>query len=286
MQHHAKVALPPIMHSNGALPLAFDVGFNNGDDTALLLLQSYRVVAVEANPVLVEAGRKRFAQAITSGRLTLLNCALANSIEAAGQRIPFFINEYKHDWSSFEKHVGCRAPKSAAGNIHHGRLDGSMKHCHQRDVVAASCASLFQQYGVPHVLKLDAEGAEWPCVQALEQFDSRPSYLAIELAVRCCNATQLDFFRSIGYEHFKWVNQATFQGVWGTTSGPVGEFSLDCMVGYKWRDATSTRLLLEKYFTPELAGRFTVGTRPEKQCNYWGDLQMKHKSMMYTHSLK
>ena len=283
MQPYAEVALPPIMHSNGALPLAFDVGFNNGDDTALLLLQSYRVVAVEANPVLVEAGRKRFAQAVASGRLILLNIALANSIEAAGQRVPFFINEFKHEWSSFEQHVGCRAPKSRAGHIHHRSRNStnSMKYCHQRDVVAVSCASLFKKYGVPHVLKLDAEGAEWPCVQALEQFDSRPSYLAIELAVRCCNATQMDFFRSLGYERFKWVNQAAFQGVWGSTSGPIGEFSLDCMGGYKWHDANSIGLLLDKYFTPELGGRFKVGTRNEKQCNYWGDLQLKHKTMMY-----
>ena len=43
-------------------PLAFDLGFNNGDDTALLLLQGFRVVAVEADPQLVAAGRRRFAQ--------------------------------------------------------------------------------------------------------------------------------------------------------------------------------------------------------------------------------
>lgn len=48
--------VPQIMHSSSTvLPVAFDIGFNTGDDTALLLLQAYRVVAVEANPLLVES---------------------------------------------------------------------------------------------------------------------------------------------------------------------------------------------------------------------------------------
>ena len=291
--------LPPIMHSsNTVLPLAFDIGFNTGDDTALMLLQAYRVVAIEANPLLVERGRVRFAQAIQSGRLTLLNIALANDVALVGQLLPFFVNAYKHEWSSFEQRVGCRQRKSAAGfiqNMNHGRGSHNrtrsggtsdsttelLKHCRRLDVVAVSCAKLFQEHGIPHVLKLDAEGAEWPCVQALEQFGSRPSYVSIELAVQCCNSTQLDFFHSLGYERFKWVNQAPFQSTWGSTSGPIGEFSLDCMRGYSWRDLSSTGRLLEQYFTPQLAGRFRTGSQMEKQCNYWSDLQLKHRSMLY-----
>ena len=289
------------MHSSSTvLPVAFDIGFNTGDDTALLLLQAYRVVAVEANPLLVERGRERFVQAIQSGRLTLLNIALANDAASVGQTLPFYVNSYKHEWSSFEQHVGCRQRGSAAGFIHNnkkhgggshngthggGSHDGSTvalpKHCRTLDVVAVSCASLFQEHGVPHVLKLDAEGAEWPCVQALELFSSRPGYVAIELAVRCCSLAQMEFFHSLGYERFKWVNQAPFQSTWGSTSGPIGEFALDCVDGYSWRDLNSTEYLLDQYFTPQLAGRFRTGSRKEKQCNYWSDLQLKHRSLLY-----
>jgi len=279
------------MHSSSTVrPVAFDIGFNNGDDTALLLLQAYRVVAVEANPLLVERGRERFAQAIKSGRLTLLNIALANDAASAGQILPFYVNTYKHEWSSFEQHVGCRQRGSPAGLIHknphggrshYGSAAALPKQCRKIDVVAVSCASLFQEHGVPHVLKLDAEGAEWPCVQALERFSSRPGYVAVELAVRCCSRAQMDFFHSLGYERFKWVNQAPFQSTWGGTSGPIGEFSLDCVRGYSWRDLNSTVTLLEQYFTPQLAGRFRPGSQKEKQCNYWSDLQLKHRSLLY-----
>ena len=46
--------------------LIFDIGFNNGDDTAHYLTRGFEVLAVEANPELVEAGRKRFADAIAN----------------------------------------------------------------------------------------------------------------------------------------------------------------------------------------------------------------------------
>ena len=65
--------------------LAFDIGFFNGDDTALLLMQGYRVVAIEANAALVQRGRRRFARAITRGQLVLLNQALARNASADAQ---------------------------------------------------------------------------------------------------------------------------------------------------------------------------------------------------------
>lgn len=42
-------------------PLIIDVGGNNGDDTAFYLHRGYRVVMVEANPLLAEHLRGRFA---------------------------------------------------------------------------------------------------------------------------------------------------------------------------------------------------------------------------------
>lgn len=36
----------------------YDIGFHNGDDTAHYLKEGYDVLAVEANPILVDEGKK------------------------------------------------------------------------------------------------------------------------------------------------------------------------------------------------------------------------------------
>jgi FkbM family methyltransferase len=57
--------------------LIFDVGANNGDDTAAYLGRGYNVVAVEANPSLCLDLRARFQHELGLGRLTLAEGAIA-----------------------------------------------------------------------------------------------------------------------------------------------------------------------------------------------------------------
>ena len=42
----------------------FDLGMNNGDDTAFYLNWGFNVVALEANPALCERAQKRFGELI------------------------------------------------------------------------------------------------------------------------------------------------------------------------------------------------------------------------------
>ena len=67
----------------------FDVGMNNGDDSAHYLSKGYRVIAIEANPILVRRARERFKTEISSGQMT---------IEPVGiwphpGKVPLWINE-------------------------------------------------------------------------------------------------------------------------------------------------------------------------------------------------
>src|SRR5437870_2159547 len=90
-----------------AANLIIDVGMHNGDDTAYYLHEGFNVLAIEANPQLCEKGARRFRQAISQGRLTILNCAIH---KRKGQ-LPFFINEEHTEWSSFDKSIACRDGK-------------------------------------------------------------------------------------------------------------------------------------------------------------------------------
>jgi FkbM family methyltransferase len=58
--------------------LIYDVGMNNGDDTAYYLSLGFRTVAIEANPELVEQAKSRFAREISAGRLFILNIGIAD----------------------------------------------------------------------------------------------------------------------------------------------------------------------------------------------------------------
>jgi hypothetical protein len=68
--------------------LVYDVGMNNGDDTAYYLSLGFRVVAIDANPELVEQAKSRFANEIASQRLIILGGdedVLSSSVATGGR---------------------------------------------------------------------------------------------------------------------------------------------------------------------------------------------------------
>src|SRR4051794_15280174 len=84
--------------------LIYDVGANNGDDTAYYLARGYRVLSVEANPLLAERLRQRFAREIEAGRVIVEGRGVS---DRAGE-FPFWVNEVSDEFSSFVQEVGCR----------------------------------------------------------------------------------------------------------------------------------------------------------------------------------
>src|SRR2546422_1355163 len=69
--------------------LVFDIGVNNGDDTAHYLRRGFRVVGVDANPAMIASCEQRFAAEIRAGRLVLVNAGLAAEEGVAS----FFVSE-------------------------------------------------------------------------------------------------------------------------------------------------------------------------------------------------
>ena len=77
--------------------LIMDVGLHTGQDTKNYLDMGFSVVAVEADPSLVDKARQRFAAEICDGRLTLVSGAVCKP-ELAGTPIPFFWHATKDWW--------------------------------------------------------------------------------------------------------------------------------------------------------------------------------------------
>ena len=107
--------------------LIYDVGMNNGDDTAYYLSLGFRTVAIEANPQLVAQAKLRFAREIASRRLIVLNIGIA---DREGE-LPFWICETNSRWSSFDRAY------ASWGNSPH----------HQIQVPCARFETILAQYG-------------------------------------------------------------------------------------------------------------------------------------------
>jgi FkbM family methyltransferase len=166
--------------------LIYDVGMHNGDDTRHYLARGFRVVAIEANPLFVDEARKRFADDLERGRLTIICAAVGPD---AG-RATFWVNDDNTEHSSLVEEIGSR--------------DGSRHHTIEVDVVRFE--DVLSQFGVPHYLKLDIETSDIHCLQALTPHDL-PRYVSVEahtlryLAILSC----------LGYDRFKVIDQQTFR---------------------------------------------------------------------------
>ena len=170
----------------GPVPsLIYDIGMNNGDDSAYYLGNGFDVIAIEANPVLAESARSRFAKEISDGRLTLLEVGIA---EGAGEAT-FWICEDNSDWSSFDRSLASRK------GARHRAISVRLRPFHE----------ILQEYGVPYYCKIDIEGNDHLCVSAMTP-ESCPAFISAEVSQHAL----LDQFSSLGYDRFKLVQQQSF----------------------------------------------------------------------------
>lgn len=171
--------------------LVFDIGVNNGEDTAHYLRRGFRVVGVDANPEMVAFCERRFEAEIRSGRLVLLNVGLAAEEGVAS----FFVSEGNGGvWSSLDPTLATRGELAT----------------HTVAVPARSLRGLVQEYGVPFYLKVDIEGAEHLCLRDIDP-DNAPAYVSFEATEG--RLEDLFLLAHAGYTRFKLIDQLTFRQV-------------------------------------------------------------------------
>ena len=155
----------------------------DGTDTAYYLECGYRVVAVEANPMLVERAREKFAPQLASGKLVCVNVAIAARAE------PVELTVSGDDLGS---------SSTVSGKVAHRRPIGSIV------VQGMTMQELFAQHGVPHYMKIDIEGADRLCVLGLTP-EARPDYMSFEVGDDVEELIQ--HAQSVGLTRFKIINQ-------------------------------------------------------------------------------
>jgi len=176
----------PLRDANSTLPrdefhtgIVYDVGANNGDDTEYYLKKGLRVVAIEANPALVNHLRTRFAGALQDRRLVVVNAAVGDG-------------DYK---------------SKLYANSRDSKLSTLVKPFHYDEqwtdieIDVTRLSTIVKEHGHPAHVKLDIEGADVAVLREMFSAECFPESISAEahsIEVLC-------LFVAAGYQTFKIV---------------------------------------------------------------------------------
>jgi len=166
--------------------LIYDVGMNNGDDTAFYLRHGFRVLGIEPNPALVATIRKRFSREIESGHLKILNVAVAEE----ETEMPFWVCLTDDRLSTLNSADAARS--DAVREIR---------------VPCRKFRSILDEHGVPFFMKIDIQGNDRQCIEALHRGEL-PRFVSIEFLIS--DMCLLKLMRERGFTRFKLISQRDF----------------------------------------------------------------------------
>jgi FkbM family methyltransferase len=161
--------------------LIVDAGAHDGADSARYLFLGYRVVAIEADPIKVAALKARFRTEIDSGRLSLVNTGVGDTLGT----LTFFRCQRDGGRSSFDPswfdHEGVEA----------------------LEIAVRPLIDVIREVGIPYHLKCDIEGFDYRALSTLQP-EYAPKYISAEVQG---HPEILDLFVHLGYRRFKLLAQ-------------------------------------------------------------------------------
>lgn len=187
-----------IEHDNLTQDLIYDVGLNRGQDTANYLAKGFRVVAIEANPDLVEECSERFNSAIKMGRLSILEGAILREgkCDHHDGKVTFHLND-NDAW-------GTAITDTSLEYGERGAVEGRTI-----EVPVLDLGDVLAEHGIPFYLKTDIEGADIACLEAFRTVKAKPAYLSLESDVDSFASVkqELELLTELGYDRFQVINQ-------------------------------------------------------------------------------
>lgn len=223
--------------------LIYDVGMHRGEDTEFYLRKGFDVIGFEANPSLVEQCKARFRDAIETGRLRIVEGAIAP--EDAGDTVTFYVN--------VDSVWGTIHPSWAERNASFGKESRAIT------VERVDIHKVFRDYGMPHFMKIDIEGADNYVLKSLKEYKFKPRHVSIESEKVDFSALEAEIitFVDLGYSKFRAVQQARIPGSTLSTKTLNGEdfeyvFEKDASGGFgddvvqEWKNADE---IIEEYRT-------------------------------------
>ena len=178
--------------------LIFDIGANLGlfTEACLTTFPGCRVVAVEANPNLINELHKRFRD---------YNVILLNELVGTvmGEEAPFYIcsgdtlSTAKKKWTTHSRFAGQRRYDASGNDVHSWMNQGLTMECVNLDW-------LVSKYGSPDLIKIDVEGYE---LEVLRGLSTRQGRICFEFCEEFFDETEAacNHLQSIGYSEFSFT---------------------------------------------------------------------------------
>lgn len=205
--------------------LVYDVGMQKGEDSDYYLKKGFSVIGFEADPDLAAHCRRRFSSAIESGKLIVVEGAIAELPpgEITSRTIKFYKNKDSSQW-------GTVAREWAQRNEVLGTSSETI------EVPVVDFAACLEKYGIPHYLKIDIEGMDVLCLRALTQCAQKPDYVSIESEKISFSklADELTLFAQLGYTGFKAIQQNGVPQQREPNPSKEG-----CFAGYQFQEGAS-----------------------------------------------
>ncbi|MFT5604845.1 MAG: hypothetical protein ACI9G5_001808 [Paracoccaceae bacterium] len=133
------------------------------------------------------------------------------------------------------------------------------------EVPMVDFSACLQEFGIPHYLKIDIEGMDRACLEALLEFERKPDYVSIE-SEKVSFAKlllELDLLSQLGYTKFKVVQQSGIARQKEPKPAREGDY-----VGYRFQEGASG------LFGEDVPGRW-VGL--QKNINMYKSIFLQYK---------
>lgn len=178
--------------------LIFDVGMHGGEDTEYYLKKGFNVVGFEADPDLINYCKSKFAKEIREKRLIIVEGAIVDPsfLKDGGDTVNFYKNLGFSDWGTIKTDWAKRNEILGTQNV-------------VIKVKIVDFIECLDRFGIPYYMKIDIEGSDIICLQALSEFSNKPNFISIE-------SNKVDFkrikgeirlFEELGYSEFKAIQQ-------------------------------------------------------------------------------
>ncbi len=188
------------------------------------------MIAVEANPDLVETARIRFHDEIASGQMILVNKAIGG---LAGEILTLSVSRL--DLGSSSVHEDRPLLKDAIGSY---------------EVEATTIQALMDAHGCPYFMKVDIEGADRWCILPLRQ-ETRPAYLSFEAGADL--EELVSHLAGSGYTRFKAINQRNFREL-GDQRSVLRQLEMKKLLADDYRKAIYVRIHGRRFLSGHSSG--------------------------------
>ena len=178
--------------------IIYDIGSNDGKNIEYFLKKSDIVVAIDANPLLIENIKNKFSNYIKGKKLFVENYAIYDQDDLY---LNFFIHKNHNVLSTII-------------DIKNSPEDKDIKNYYTIKIKSKKISSIISKYGEPYYIKIDIEGADHLAINDLYINNIHPEYISSEIHdIRCVDL----ILKNKKYNYFNLVEGSSVNTIYNNT---------------------------------------------------------------------